>query len=210
MAKRKRKNYAPVGINRIPIFLSVVIIGVGIFVFMLSLKGLTGSNNEVTTPVEETTVENEEFINQLVPVAKELNQAHGILPSIILGQAILESDWGRSELSAKYNNLFGIKSFSPHDDSVKLKTKEFKDGKWIEINANFKVYASWADCMRDHTLLFVNGVDWDPYLYQGVLLASDYTTAAKALQASGYATDPDYASKVIGVIEKYKLHQYDK
>ncbi|HCM89386.1 MULTISPECIES: glycoside hydrolase family 73 protein [Vagococcus] len=206
----KRKNYAPVGLNKIPIFLSIVIIGIGIFVFMLSLRGLTTPSDDVSVPVEDMALEKEEFINQLVPVAKELNQAHGILPSIILGQAILESDWGRSELSAKYNNLFGIKSFSPHDDSVKLKTKEFKDGKWIEINANFKVYASWSDCMKDHTLLFVNGVDWDPYLYQGVLLASDYTTAAKALQASGYATDPDYASKVISVIEKYELYQYDK
>lgn len=210
MAKRKRKNYAPVGLNKIPIFLSMIIISIGIFVFMLSLKGLTGPNNEVTAPIEDPNLANEEFINQLVPVAKELHQAYGILPSIILGQAILESDWGRSELSAKYNNLFGIKSFSPHDDSVKLKTKEFKDGKWIEINANFKVYASWGDCMRDHTLLFVNGVDWDPYLYQGVLLASDYTTAANALQSAGYATDPNYASKIISVIEKNKLYQYDK
>ena len=79
----------------------------------------------------------------------------------------------------------------------------------IDISANFKVYASWDDCMRDHTLLFVNGVDWDPYLYQGVLLADNYDTAAKALQVSGYATDPDYADKVIDVIESNQLSQYD-
>ena len=63
--------------------------------------------------------------------------------------------------------------------------------------------------MIDHTLLFVNGVDWDPYLYQGVLLASDYKTAALALQTAGYATDPDYANKIINVIESYNLNQYD-
>jgi flagellum-specific peptidoglycan hydrolase FlgJ len=91
-----------------------------------------------------------------------------------------------------------------------LTTKEYKDGQWIEIKANFKVYASWSDCMKDHTMLFVNGVDWDPYLYQGVLLASDYQTAAKALQASGYATDPGYANKVIEVIESNQLYQYDQ
>ena len=209
MAKRRRrKKYDSFRINRIPILLSVIIIMVGSVVFFISLRGLSKSvsHPEVRLESEQTGLE---FINRLVPVAKELQQNHGILPSIILGQAILESDWGKSELSAQYNNLFGIKSFSPNDDSVKLTTKEYKDGKWIEIKANFKVYASWDDCMRDHTLLFVNGVDWDPYLYQGVLLASDYKTAALALQTSGYATDPDYAQKVIEVIEANQLYQYD-
>lgn len=209
MVKRKKKNYASPSFKKVPVILSVTIVLIGIFVLMSSLKKITDlpiqGNNQETTDTK-----NEEFINKLVPVAKELHQTYGILPSIIIGQAILESDWGQSELSAKYNNLFGIKSFSPNDDSIKLKTKEYKDGKWIEISANFKVYASWEDCMRDHTLLFVNGVDWDPYLYQGVLLASDYKTAAKALQASGYATDPDYAYKVTSVIEKNELYQYDK
>lgn len=209
MAKRKkRKKYDSFGVNKIPIFLSMVIILVGFLVFVISLSSLTKSSTP-KAPVANGEIAHSEFINELVPVAKELQQTHGILPSIILGQAVLESDWGRSELSATYNNLFGIKSFSAADDSVKLSTKEYKDGQWIEIQANFKVYASWDDCMRDHTLLFVNGVDWDPYLYQGVLLASDYKTAAKALQSSGYATDPDYARKVIDVIEVNELYKYD-
>lgn len=209
MAKRKKKNYASPSLNKIPVMLSIIVILFGVIVVISSLKKVT--HEPVPGIVQEDTkVKNEEFINDLIPVAKELQQAHGILPSIIIGQAILESDWGTSELSAKYNNLFGIKSFSPNDDSVKLRTKEYKDGKWIEISANFKVYASWEDCMRDHTLLFINGVDWDPYLYQGVLLASDYKTAANALQVAGYATDPDYATKIISVIEKNKLDRYDK
>lgn len=209
MAKRrKRKKYDSFGVNKIPIILSIIIIIVGTMVFIISLGSLTKSTITHQTPTNGE-VAHTEFINQLVPVAKELQQSHGILPSIILGQAILESDWGRSELSATYNNLFGIKSFSAADDSIKLTTKEYENGQWVEIKANFKIYASWDDCMRDHTLLFVNGVDWDPYLYQGVLLASDYTTAAKALQSSGYATDPNYASKVIEVIEANELYQYD-
>lgn len=63
--------------------------------------------------------------------------------------------------------------------------------------------------MKDHTLLFVNGVDWDPYLYRGVLLADNYRSAAKSLEAAGYATDPGYAQKIISVIETYELYQYD-
>ncbi|MFW7360327.1 glycoside hydrolase family 73 protein [Vagococcus fluvialis] len=210
MAKRKKKKqYEAFGINKIPILLSVIIILVGSVVFFISLSGLSKTSVRHEVHMEED-LSHTEFINTLVPVAQELHQTYGILPSIILGQAILESDWGKSELSAKYNNLFGIKSFNPHDESVKLTTKEYKDGQWIEIKANFKVYASWSDCMKDHTMLFVNGVDWDPYLYQGVLLASDYQTAAKALQASGYATDPVYANKVIEVIESNQLYQYDQ
>ncbi len=209
MAKKRKKSYASPSSNKVPVILSIAVILIGLLVVVSSLKKFT--NEKIPKIVQEDSqVENKEFIKQLVPVAKELQQAHGILPSIIIGQAILESDWGKSELSAKYNNLFGIKSFSPDDDSIKLKTKEYKDGKWIEISANFKVYASWEDCMRDHTLLFVNGVDWDPYLYQGVLLASDYKTAANALQAAGYATDPDYASKIVSVIEKNKLNRFDE
>lgn len=209
MAKRKKKKqYESLGINSFPIILSIIIVLVGSVVFFISISGLRSPLTKQEVYVEDN-LDHTEFINTLVPVAQELHQTYGILPSIVLGQAILESDWGRSELGANYNNLFGIKSFSPDDDSVKLATKEYKDGQWIEIKANFKVYASWADCMRDHTMLFVNGVDWDPYLYQGVLLASDYKTAANALQASGYATDPGYARKVIDVIESNQLYQYD-
>ncbi|MGX4686707.1 glycoside hydrolase family 73 protein [Vagococcus sp. JNUCC 83] len=192
----------------LPILLGMLLLFVSIVVFLLSLRGL--SNPTVETQSDSTNTTNKQaFIDDIVPVAKEMQTSHGIMPSIILAQAILESDWGTSELSAKYNNLFGIKSFSPNDHSVKLETKEYKDGKWVSIKANFKVYASWSDCIRDHTLLFVQGVDWDPYLYQGVLLADDYQTAAKALQVAGYATDPGYAEKLIALINQYKLDQYD-
>ncbi|MGO3731672.1 MAG: glycoside hydrolase family 73 protein [Vagococcus sp.] len=210
MAKRKTKRYtASPRLNVIPILLSVLILVIASTVFVLSLGGLSDRPTHSRITQEKTTEKNE-FIDRLVPVAKELHTEYGILPSIIIGQAILESDWGQSELSAKYNNLFGIKSFSPNDESVKLQTKEYKDGKWVDVNANFKVYASWEDCMRDHTFLFINGVDWDPYLYQGVLLADNYQTAANALQMAGYATDPNYAEKITDVIEKNKLYQYDK
>lgn len=63
--------------------------------------------------------------------------------------------------------------------------------------------------MDDHTLLFVNGTDWNSDLYKNVLSATNYQEAATALQTAGYATDPDYAQKVINVIETYQLNQYD-
>ncbi|MGX6970556.1 glycoside hydrolase family 73 protein [Vagococcus bubulae] len=209
MAKKYTRRYGYQRKLTLPVFLGAVLLVVGLIVFLLSLGGLSD-----TTPVAQSDADNsidkQAFIAEIVPVAKEMQASHGIMPSIILAQAILESDWGTSELSAKYNNLFGIKSFSSNDHSVKLETKEYKDGKWETIKANFKVYASWSDCIRDHTLLFVQGVDWDPYLYQGVLLADDYQTAAKALQVAGYATDPGYAEKLVSLIKEYNLDQYDQ
>ncbi|MGY3703498.1 N-acetylmuramoyl-L-alanine amidase [Vagococcus martis] len=208
MAKKYARRNKPRYKLTLPILVGALLLLVSMVVFLLSLRGLTSPTQTIQS--EETNTTNKQaFIDEIVPVAKEMQASHGIMPSIVLAQAILESDWGTSELSAKYNNLFGIKSFSPNDHSIKLETKEYKDGKWETIKANFKVYASWSDCIRDHTLLFVQGVDWDPYLYQGVLLADDYQTAAKALQVAGYATDPGYADKLVSLIKQYQLDQYD-
>jgi flagellum-specific peptidoglycan hydrolase FlgJ len=64
--------------------------------------------------------------------------------------------------------------------------------------------------MNDHTQLFVQGVDWNPALYERVLTAANYQEAAQALQDAGYATDPTYAQKIIHVIETYQLDKYDQ
>lgn len=159
----------------------------------------------------QTNIENmshDEFIQTLVPHAKQLQQNYGILPSIILGQAILESNWGQSTLASQYYNLFGIKS-SGSQASIHLETQEYVNNQWITIQGNFRVYQSWEESMDDHTLLFVNGTDWNSDLYKNVLSATNYQEAATALQTAGYATDPDYAQKVINVIETYQLNQYD-
>ncbi|MDF0479457.1 glycoside hydrolase family 73 protein [Vagococcus sp. PNs007] len=156
-------------------------------------------------PVDHT---KEEFIERLAPYAQTIQQREGVLPSIILGQAILESDWGQSGLSQSYNNLFGVKA-GPGEPSVDLATKEFVDGKWFDINAPFKVYQDWEASMDDHAKLFKNGVTWNTEIYKGVLAAKNYKEAAHQLQLAGYATDPDYQNKIINVIEAYELYQYD-
>ncbi len=113
--------------------------------------------------------------------AQELQKGYGILPSIIIGQAILESDWGQSSLASKYNNLFGIKSFG--HSKVTLDTQEFYNGEWSrfkEIVSMILGKNQWSSLM-----LFVNGVDWNPALYVDVLTANDYRSAAQALQDAG-------------------------
>jgi flagellum-specific peptidoglycan hydrolase FlgJ len=57
------------------------------------------------------------------------------------------------------------------------------------IQGDFRVYDNWEESMRDHTKLFVDGVDWDPNLYEKVLLAKNYKEAAQALQDAGSSTN---------------------
>lgn len=204
MAKKKWKKQKRKNIRWPAVVAGVVVI---LLAFVFSLKNLS-------SPFTDNQQENEaqshqQFIERLVPHAQELQDGYGVLPSIILGQAILESNWGKSTLASKYNNLFGIKAYGDQK-KVSLETKEFVNEEWITIQGDFKVYDSWEQSMDDHTQLFVQGVDWNPALYEKVITATNYQEAAQALQEAGYATDPGYAQKIIQVIEMYQLNQYDR
>ncbi|EMK8975012.1 glycoside hydrolase family 73 protein [Enterococcus faecium] len=204
MAKKKWKNQKRKNIRWPAVVAGVAVI---LLAFVFSLKNLS-------SPFTDNQQENEaqshqQFIERLVPHAQELQDGYGVLPSIILGQAILESNWGKSTLASKYNNLFGIKAYGDQK-KVSLETKEFVNEEWITIQGDFKVYDSWEQSMDDHTQLFVQGVDWNPALYEKVITATNYQEAAQALQDAGYATDPGYAQKIIQVIETYQLNQYDR
>ena len=204
MAKKKWKKQKRKNIRWPAVVAGVAVI---LLAFVFSLKNLS-------SPFTDNQQENEaqshqQFIERLVPHAQELQDGYGVLPSIILGQAILESNWGKSTLASKYNNLFGIKAYGDQK-KVSLETKEFVNEEWITIQGDFKVYDSWEQSMDDHTQLFVQGVDWNPALYEKVITATNYQEAAQALQDAGYATDRGYAQKIIQVIETYQLNQYDR
>lgn len=180
-----------------------------IFAFVYSIRSLSDATpNRMETDEQVTSMTHEEFIERLLPHAQELQEGYGILPSIIVGQAILESNWGQSELAAKYNNLFGIKAYGDQP-KVEMDTQEYFNEQWITIKGDFRVYDSWEESMDSHTMLFVNGVDWSPEKYEKVLTAPNYKVAAQALQEAGYATDPGYANKIKEVIETYQLFEYD-
>ncbi|MCB5951034.1 glycoside hydrolase family 73 protein [Enterococcus sp. BWT-B8] len=194
--------------RQFPVILLGLLIVTGIFVF--SFRMYFGDDIEKTINTQDNaSVSKEEFIDRIRPHAQELQASYGVLPSIIIGQGILESNWGQSTLAAEYNNLFGIKAYGD-EEKVNLETKEYINELWVTIQGDFRVYDTWEESMDDHTRLFVNGVTWNPRLYEDVLLANNYKEAAQALQSAGYATDPDYADKVIHVIESYELYQYDQ
>lgn len=143
------------------------------------------------------------FINQIADEAKRLQAENHLFASITIAQAILESDWGQSELAMESNNLFGIKGQDGDEASV-LPTDEYENGKRITIDAAFKKYDTIQDSMADH-MDFLEGAS-----YASVKTSQDYKEAAYALQKGGYATDPKYAEKLIELIQQFKLDRFDK
>lgn len=147
----------------------------------------------------------EEFIAQLIPYAQEVSESHGVRPSLLVAQAALESNWGKSQLAQESNNYFGVKNKA----GKKYFTKEFTQSEWTEINASFREYDSVYASVLDYADLLKNGTSWDENLYQEVIQASTYKEAAYALTKAGYATDPDYAEKIIRLIESHQLDTLD-
>jgi hypothetical protein len=126
-----------------------------------------------------------------------------------MAQACLESNYGQSGLATKGKNLFGVKG-SYQGQSVNMDTTEYKNGEPYRTNAKFKQYSSWYESLEDLCLLYCNGVSWDRSKYHSIIGESNYEEAAKKVQAAGYATDPHYADKLIQVIVRNRLDQYDQ
>ncbi|WP_338040552.1 glycoside hydrolase family 73 protein [Liquorilactobacillus uvarum] len=164
------------------------------------------NNNVNTAQISDATKRN--FINQILPIAQSEQKKYQLLSSITLAQAALESNWGESQLASQYHNLFGVKSNAA--DAQMMTTSEYVNGQWITVKAKFATYKDWNASIEAHTQLFVNGTEWDQGHYRTVLAAKNYQDAAAALQKQGYATDPEYAKKLIQIIQEYKLNKYDK
>lgn len=137
------------------------------------------------------------FIDQLAPASQADMREFGILASVTIAQAILESGWGRS---APGNNLFGIKG-----SGQQQVIQEFINCKWMQIVDGFRVYDSWCDSVRDHSLLLAGNPR-----YGKVLNERDYRYVSQELQRAGYATDPHYADKLIRIIEGSELTRFDQ
>jgi flagellum-specific peptidoglycan hydrolase FlgJ len=149
------------------------------------------------------------FIQSLVPHAQRIQKQYKILSSLVIAQACLESDYGKSGLATRGFNLFGVKG-KYNGNSVTMRTHEYEDGKKIWIDAAFRKYPSWYESLEDLAKLYINGVSWDKNKYKPIIGIMNYKKACETLQTSGYCTDPNYAAKLIKIIEDYNLTQYDK
>ena len=149
------------------------------------------------------TAEQRAFLDKIGPMAAADMQKTGILASLTVAQAILESGWGKSGLTLKANNLFGIKG-AYNGASVSCKTQEWDGSKYITITAAFRKYPSWAESVADHSALFLR-----LKRYENLRGCTDYKKACQYVREDGYATDPAYTTKLVQLIEKYGLTQYD-
>lgn len=141
-----------------------------------------------------------EYINKYDEIAVDQMKKYKIPASITLAQGILESGAGRSELARKSNNHFGIKCGSSwrgpsvrHDDDAR--------------NECFRAYYNPIQSYEDHSKFLRNGKRYE-FLFD--LKITDYRGWAKGLKKAGYATSPTYATKLIQIIEDYKLYKYDR
>lgn len=146
---------------------------------------------------------NQDFIKKMATYAMEDMRNNKILASLTMAQAILESGWGKSGVTVNANNLFGIKG--KHNGQFYLApTKEFQNGKWVDIIAAFKKYPSWQESVSDHSRLFNKY-----FRYRKLRGCTDYKLACKYIAESGYASDPDYENLILNLIVKHKLYEYD-
>ncbi len=140
-----------------------------------------------------------EYINRFKHIAIEDMVEFKIPASITLAQGVLESGSGRSELSRKSNNHFGIKC---HKDWNGKKVR-YDDDKRREC---FRKYSNPEDSFDDHSIFLTSRSRYSP-LFD--LKEDDYKAWAKGLKKAGYATDRKYPKKLITIIENYHLYDYD-
>ena len=154
---------------------------------------------EATSKVRVTTKMVQEYIDKYKIIAKSNMANFGIPASIILAQGILESGTGKGSLSLLANNHFGIKCKSEWTGPSVF----FDDDAEQEC---FRKYESGDESYTDHAVFLTSRPYYVP-LFE--LEKDDYKGWAYGLKKAGYATDVNYPTKLIGIIEKYNLQNYD-
>lgn len=167
----------------------------------VSLSGDTLKNND----------EKVDFVKKISELSYENYEKYNILPSITVGQAILESSWGESDLTKKSNNIFGIKADARWNGKVvKANTSENYNDKIVDA---FRKYDSMKDSINDHGKFLSENKRYEE---SGLFKAKHYTTQAQALEDAGYATKKNekgeliYADILIDLIKKYNLQLLDR
>ncbi len=146
-----------------------------------------------------------EFIMRLTSGAMASAKASGVPASITIAQAALESAWGESGLTKAGNNLFGIKADSLwRGQTLTMNTREFIKGQWVVVPALWRKYPSWHASMEDHAAFLRRNPR-----YKACFLCTTASAFAKALLQAGYATDPEYANKLIALMDKHQLQALD-
>ncbi|MEC1386201.1 muramidase family protein [Aerococcus viridans] len=154
---------------------------------------------------------NNAFLDSIIPDAYKLANDNDLYASVMIAQAILESNWGASGLSAApYYNLFGIKGTYNGKGVTFYTLEDDGSGNYYQIRDSFRAYPSYKESLTDYANKMVNGVTWDSEFYSGTWKSntSSYKDATAALTGT-YATDTRYGGKLNNLITTHGLTQYD-
>lgn len=165
-----------------------------------SISGSQSLTNVLPSVHTETIQQN--FVNRMLPHATQASQTTGVPPQLILGQAALESGWGKHEIrmadGSNSYNLFGIKAHANWNGKIaEVLTTEYTNSVAHQQVEKFRAYTSYAEAFRDYANMISRNPRYADVLQQG----GDVAGMAQAIQKAGYATDPKYADKLARVMD---------
>jgi flagellar protein FlgJ len=172
----------------------------------------------VTPPIDQVSVRQaaldsgyqEAYVDAAGPIARAIHAAYDLPASVTVAQSILESNWGRSKLSTAERNHFGFKCVTPTSPGpIALRcalypTTECVPAPCHPVDAYFRSYASMDDSFRDYGRLLTTSSN-----YAAALPVRTDPDAFIRAVARKYATDPEYANKVIRLMDRYDLRRFD-
>lgn len=180
--------------------------------------GLRDGIEETATQVKN--ISKSSFIKKIGPMARANYKRTGILASVTMAQAILESGWGQSTLAENGNNLFGMKiSLSGNNwknsawDGVNYyskRTYEYGRSGRYTITAKFRKYSCVEDSIEDHSAYLLGAKNGSRKRYAGLTKTKSYKKQLKIIKKGGYATSGSYVSDLCKVIRRYNLTKWDK
>lgn len=165
---------------------------------LFAFKNAPPINNLSKKQINDKAIE--QYIKKFNKTAMAEMEMYGIPASITLAQGIVESNAGRSQLSKKHNNHFGMKWRKGRQEKYAVYSDDSPRDKFVVYKSAWRSY-------RDHSKLLVR---LSRYKHLFKLRVTDYKGWAKGLKKAGYATNKDYDKILISVIEKYKLYEYDQ
>ncbi|MFV3406124.1 flagellar assembly peptidoglycan hydrolase FlgJ [Pseudomonas sp. NY15463] len=148
------------------------------------------------------------FVATMLPMAEQAAKRIGIDPRYLVAQAALETGWGKSVMrnsdGSSSHNLFGIKATGNwQGGEARAITSEFRDGQFVKETAAFRSYDSYQDSFHDLVSLLQNNSRYQ----EAVKSADKPEQFVRELQKAGYATDPNYASKISQIARQMKSYE---